>query len=108
MTRNNNRFRRTVNEGLGLLAIIGISTGLIVFSSEEIDSENLAGSENCYLSKEDAGLPMTRADVDCDSVVIGTGSSAKLIFPQKGNDCLNYMQRGKDGMCEYFPPKYSN
>lgn len=72
------------------------------------DPENPRKRENCYLSGEDAGLPVTRADVDCDRIVIGTGSSARLIVPQKGNGCPNYMQRGEDGTCEYFPPEYSN
>lgn len=34
----------------------------------DIDPENPKGFEVCYLSEEDEGLPVTRADVDCDRV----------------------------------------
>ena len=101
------RLIRTLIAGASVAAV---SAQLLYLGSNSIYNklvENVLDADSCYLSGEDAGLPVTRADVDCDRVVIGTGSSARLIVPQKGNDCPNYMQKGEDGICEYFPPEYS-
>jgi len=109
MTRNDKKFRRTVNESLGILAIIGGTLALLSISSKDVDPENPKGREICYLSKEAANLPVTKADVDCYRVVIGEDYSKGLIAPKRVKPfqdyCVEDMPREEDGTCDYLPPR---
>ena len=70
-----------------------------------VDPENPKGLEICYLSEEDAGLPVTRADVYCDTVIIGIPQKeAPLQNPSK-KDCGIYFKLEEDGKCHYYPPE---
>ena len=95
-----------------LTAAVAIPVGLMFYGftiTEDVDPENPRGREICYLSKEAANLPVTKADVDCYRVVIGEGYSKRLIAPKRVKSfqdyCVGDMQRNEDGTCDYLPPR---
>ena len=82
---------------VGTIALGGAS-----YMLRDVDPENPKGREICYLSEEDDGLPVTKADVDCDRVVIGIPQE---VLPKK--DCGIYFKLEEDGKCHYYPPESS-